>query len=207
MRKLISITLAIVFMAAIGGMPANGSDFRDTPQFGMKAGVNYSNLYDTKGEAFNADPIFGFAAGVFISIPIGRYIGVQPEILFSQKGFQAHGTVLGSPYRFTRTTSYLDVPLLFAMKPAAFLTLLIGPQYSYLMNQTDVFTLGALSVVEVQEFKNDNITKNTFCFLGGFDINAGHLIGWDISDNNGDGTSTNPRYKNVWYQATIGFRF
>jgi hypothetical protein len=31
--------------------------------------------------------------------------------------------------------------------------------------------------------------------------------GWDLQKNNGDGTSTNPRYKNVWYQATIGLKF
>ena len=27
-----------------------------------------------------------------------------------------------------------------------------------------------------------------------------------IQNNNGDGTSATPRYKNVWYQATIGLR-
>jgi hypothetical protein len=30
---------------------------------------------------------------------------------------------------------------------------------------------------------------------------------WDLKNNNGDGTSTTPRYKNVWYQATVGYRF
>jgi hypothetical protein len=31
--------------------------------------------------------------------------------------------------------------------------------------------------------------------------------GWDVQRNNGDGTSSIPRYKNVWFQATIGYRF
>jgi hypothetical protein len=29
---------------------------------------------------------------------------------------------------------------------------------------------------------------------------------FDLQNNNGDGTSTTPRYKNAWYQATLGIR-
>ena len=32
------------------------------------------------------------------------------------------------------------------------------------------------------------------------------LINGIALDNNGDGSSTNPRYKNAWVQATLGFR-
>jgi hypothetical protein len=35
----------------------------------------------------------------------------------------------------------------------------------------------------------------------------GARVGWDLMQNNGDGSSSTIRYKNVWYQATIGFRF
>ncbi|MFH0918840.1 MAG: porin family protein [Fibrobacterota bacterium] len=215
MKRLYSTALIMAAVAVMGGSAqAHGTDSRDTPHFGLKAGVNYSNVYDTKGEAFNADPKFGLAAGVFMAIPIGKYLGIQPEILFSQKGFQAKGTIpiLGNTYEFTRTTDYIDVPILFSLKPIAFLTLLVGPQYSFLMKQKDVFTSATLSVEQAQEFKNDNIRTNIFCFLGGVDINLTHVVlgprvGWDILNNNGDGTSTNPRYKNVWYQAALGYRF
>lgn len=147
-----------------------------------------------------------------MSIPIGMYMGVQPEILFSQKGFQATGNILGSPYEFTRTTNYIDIPLLFAIKPSRNLTILAGPQYSYLLKQKDVFANGVTTIEQEQEFANDDIRKNTLCFLGGIDVNLDNLvvgarIGWDILNNNGDGSSTTPRYKNIWYQATIGYRF
>jgi hypothetical protein len=70
----------------------------------------------------------------------------------------------------------------------------------------------ALATVEQQdEFKNTNIRKNILCAVGGLDVNIDRVVigaraGWDIQNNNGDGTSTNPRYKNVWIQATLGFR-
>jgi hypothetical protein len=187
-------------------------DTRTKLAFGAKVGANYSNVYDSEGEDFEADPKLGLATGVFLSIPIGKYIGIQPEVLFSQKGFEATGRILGGGYNLTRTSNYLDVPLMFAVKPAPFLTLLAGPQFSYLISQKDVFKNGTSTIEQENEFENDNIRKNTLCFSGGVDINISHVVlsgrvGWDIQNNAGDGSSNTPRYKNAWYQATVGYRF
>jgi hypothetical protein len=179
---------------------------------GVKGGLNLSNVYDSRGQEFNADSKFGFAGGGFVSIPIGELIGIQPEILLSQKGFQGTGSLLGSSYSFTRTTTYLDIPLLFALRPTPFLTFVAGPQISFLLNQKDVFGSATTNIAQQTVFDNDNIRKNTVCFTGGLDINLNNLVlggrvGWDLMKNIGDGTSETPRYKNVWYQATIGVRF
>ena len=188
------------------------TDFRNKLVFGLKIGGNYSNVYDAQGEQFNTNPKVGLAGGAFLAIPIGKYLGVQPEILFSQKGFRAKGNLLGSAYTFTRTTNFIDIPLLFAFKPNEFLTILAGPQYSYLMKQRDVFTNTITSYSQEQEFSNGNVRKNIMGFVGGVDITLNHFVigarvAWDVQNNNGDGTSSSPRYKNVWYQATIGYRF
>lgn len=180
--------------------------------FGLKAGANYSNVYDSEGEKFNADGKYGFAAGAFVSIPLGKALGFQPEVLYSQRGFKATGSVLGSDYDLTRTTGYIDVPLLLAIKPVSVITILVGPQFSFLVNEKNSFTSSSASVLHEQAFNNDNVRKNTLCVTGGVDINVSNLVigaraGWDAQTNNGDGTSTTPRYKNVWYQLTIGFRF
>ncbi|MCX6257436.1 MAG: porin family protein [Bacteroidia bacterium] len=211
MKKLIFMIVAITAIVYQSSAQEYSIDSRSNLQFGFKMGVNYSNVYDTKGDAFNTDPKIGFATGTFIAIPIGRFLGIQPEILFSQKGFRGTGVILGSTYDLTRTTSYIDVPLLFSVKPVGFLTLLAGPQYSYLLKQKDVFANASTSIVQEQEFENDNIRRNTLCFLGGLDLNIFRFVlsgrvGWDILNNNGNGTSTTPRYKNVWYQFTLGFR-
>ena len=199
---------AVIFTAGFSN--AEDNDNRENLQLGFKVGANISNVYDTKGQDFSANPTFGFAGGAFLGIPIGKYLGVQPEILFSQRGFEAEGRVLLSDYKFVRTSSFIDVPLLIQFKPTANFTLLAGPQYSYLINQKDVFTSTYINTTQQQDFNNSNLRKNIFCFTGGFDINYKHFVfgaraGWDLTNNNGDGTSTNPRYKNVWYQATIGY--
>jgi hypothetical protein len=200
------LTIAVIFLITFNTFAQN------RVAFGLKAGANYSNVYDSKGEDFTADPKFGLAAGAFLSIPIGRFLGIQPEVLFSQKGFKSTGTILGSPYDLTRTTNYIDVPLLVALKPVQAITLLAGPQFSFLMKQRDKFNSSTTSYAQEEAFRNDNIRKNTLCFIGGADINLDHTViglrgGWDLSNNNGDGTSSTPRYKNVWAQATIGYKF
>jgi len=212
MKKLKLITALFVSITSIVSAQETETDNREKFQFGIKAGINYSNVYDTRGEEFNADAKFGFVGGAVIRIPIGKYFGVQPEILISQKGFRGNGTILGSRYDFVRTTTYVDVPLQFALKPSEFFTVVAGPQYSYLVNQRDVFTNSINSYSQEQEFKNDNIRKNIFGVVGGIDINLKHIVlgarvGWDIQNNNGDGTSDTPRYKNVWFQGTVGYAF
>jgi hypothetical protein len=211
MKKILTlIVLAVVALTTTGH--AQDTDPSNKLYLGMKAGYNYANVYDTEGENFQTDGKVGFAAGAFLSIPIGKFLGIQPELLFSQKGFHATGTLFGSPYDLTRRSNYIDVPVLITLKPASLITLMAGPQFSYLLNQKDVFKSSTINTLQQQEFNNDNIRKNTLCFLGGIDFNFNHFIlgtrvGWDLWNNNGDGTSTTPRYKNVWLQATVGYRF
>jgi hypothetical protein len=179
--------------------------------FGVKGGANYSNQYDSKTTDFSATARFGVAAGAFLGIPLGKYLGVQPEVLFSQKGFKATGKVLGTSYDLTRTTNFIDVPLLLTIKPMEYLSIVVGPQYSYLIKQKDVFSNNLFTTEQTQAFTNENLRKNVLGFIGGVDINVKNVVvglraGWDVQNNNGDGTTTTPRYKNAWTQATVGFR-
>jgi len=202
----------IVVLALMANtITAQDSDLNNQIHIGAKVGLNYSNKYDSQGEKYSADGKVGFAAGAFVSIPLNGFIGIQPELLFSQKGFKATSTVLGADVTLTRTTNYIDIPIFLAIKPSQMLTILAGPQYSYLIKQKDVFTNPISNIETTQDFDTDNIRKNTLCLVGGVDINLvnivlGARVGLDMYNNNGDGTSTTPRYKNVWAQATVGFR-
>jgi hypothetical protein len=208
--------IAALFMSSTGIITAqdgsNDTDNREKLQFGLKAGMNYSNVYDERAEDFKADAKFGLAGGLSLTIPFGKYLGLQPEVLISQKGFKGSGVILGNEYSFTRTSTYIDIPLQIAFKPSEFFTLFAGPQYSYLLNQRDVFTNTSTSFIQESEFRNDNIRKNVFGAVAGLDINLKHItlgarVGCDLQNNNGDGTSSTPRYKNTWFQGTIGYAF
>lgn len=208
--SLLVLALAVGSFTQISAQ--NEKQYRERFTGGLKFGGNFSSVYDSEGEEFDVDGKLGMATGIFLVIPVGMFLGIQPEVLFSQKGFRATGTFLGSPYEVSRTTNYLDIPLFVALKPLESVTILAGPQFSYLLSQNDRFTNGNFTSEEQEEFDNDNIRKNTVCFVGGLDININHIVigtrvGWDLFDNRGDGTSETPRYKNVWGQLTIGLRF
>jgi hypothetical protein len=213
MKKFIYTLTILVASAGLSQTKAGApTDLRGNFVFGFKGGFNVSNVYDTEGENFQADSKIGFVGGVFMAIPLGTYVGFQPEVLFSQKGYQSTGTMMGTNYSMTRTTNWIDVPLLFSIKPTSFINIVLGPQYSYLLSRRDVFTNGNSTTAQEEEFENENLRRNILCFTGGLDLTISNVViggrvGWDLQTNHGDGTSSTPRYKNMWYQATIGFRF
>ena len=206
------IIISLGFLTFGSKVNAQSDDSREVFGVGLKAGMNVSNVWDEQGEDFRADSKAGFAGGLFLSIPIGTMLGLQPEVLISQKGFKGSGTLFGTPYSSTRTTTFLDIPLLLQLKPHEAITFVVGPQFAYLMNQKDVYTFGSNSIEQEEEFENDNIRKNILGFTAGLDVNVSSLIlsarvGWDFQNNNGDGSSSTPRYKNQWLQFTIGYKF
>ena len=204
MKKIILAIVAATFMVNMISAQDKSMDLREKLTFGVKAGVNLSNVYDRKGQDFKTDGKFGLATGAFLAIPFGKYVGIQPEVLYSQKGFKTTG-ILGN---FTRTTNYLDVPIFIALKPSPFITLLAGPQYSYLLKGKYDYKSSLLS----SQFTNDNARKSIWGLVAGIDLNLANIViggraGWDLNENNKNGTTTTPRYKNVLLQATFGFRF
>lgn len=209
MKKIMLIIISLVTLICYARAQ---DEERNKVQFGLKIGANYSNVYDVSGQDFAADYKVGLATGIFVGIPIGKYFGIRPEFLYSQKGYKSTGNVLGLAYKITHSADFLDVPILFEIKPTGYVTVVAGPQYSFLLRHSNNFSSSLLTAQEQQDFDNVNLRKNILCFTGGIDFNIQHVIigtrvGWDLLHNNGDGTSTRPRYRNLWYQATLGLRF
>lgn len=205
------IFISLFLIVASKPVQAQMDDNRDVLSFGVKAGLNMSNVWDSKGQDFVADPKYGLAGGAFLSLPIGKYLGVQPEVMISQKGFKGSGSLLGFSYSNTRTTTFIDVPLLVQFKPIQYFTLLAGPQFSYLLKEKNVYTFGSNSTQQEQAFNNEDPRNNIMGFVVGADININMLVisaraAWDFQTNNKNSVSTTPRYKNQLVQLTVGFR-
>ena len=182
------ISVALILSAFNSQAQGQNSDNRDKLSLGIKGGLNFSNIYDTEGEDFEADGKIGFVGGLFLAIPIGKYLGVQPEMLYSQKGFKSSGKFLGTNYEMKRTTSFIDVPILLQVKPVEILTIVAGPQYSFMLTRKDEFTGGSLTATDEEKFDNDDLRNNIFGFIGGADLNLQNLVigarvGWDLQNN------------------------
>lgn len=67
MKKVI-LLIAFVTISVTNFYAQNNTDNRNSFTFGIKAGPNYSNVYDSSSEDFIAVGKFGFAGGIFVAI-------------------------------------------------------------------------------------------------------------------------------------------
>ena len=82
----------------------------NSSRFGIKGGLNISNLYTNDVNSKNT--LLGFNGGVFLKIALTDFIAFQPELLYTTKGAELtynNSFVVGQG-RFS--LSYLEVPLL-----------------------------------------------------------------------------------------------
>ena len=211
MKIKILMGLSLLLLVAGKGF-SQQIDLRDEFNAGVKAGLNRANIFDTQGENFVAERKYGFAGGAFLQIPFGSFLGLQPEVLYSQKGFNATVTNAGRTYEYTRSLNYIDVPLLLQVKPVESFYFLAGPQYSYLIGHRERFRSGNSTVDEQNRIRGQRLRTNTLSATAGFDVNIDNFVisgraGWELLQNLGAGTSISPRYRNAWVQGTVGLRF
>jgi hypothetical protein len=97
------------------------------------------------------------------------------------------------------------------MNPIQYLSILAGPQFSYLLKEKNVYTFGSNSTEQEQQFNNEDPRNNILGFVVGLDLNVDMLVisaraAWDFQTNNKNSVSTTPRYKNQLLQLTVVFR-
>jgi hypothetical protein len=202
MRK---VKLIIALLALVGSVMA-----QDEFSIGIKGGLTSSDIY--YNEQIESDSRLGFTGGLFFQIPIGKFVGIQPEVLYTQRTILAKGTSFGSSFSFQRTTSAIDVPLYLQLRPVKYITILGGPQYSFNLTKTDQFKDGRITDEEKQTIVENDMRSGTFGVAVGADLNLGMFvfsgrIGWDLQSNTVNTTSFSPRYNYRWMQGTIGIRF
>lgn len=181
------------------------------PRLGIKGGLSMASIIKTNGSGFSSTPLYGFNGGVVFQLPLGDVIGLQPELLFSQKGYHATGSTFIGSYDYKRYLNFLDIPLLLRISPIKTFGIVLGPQYSYLLSTKTSFKTGSTSYVQTVNNENSNITKNIFGGVIGVDVNVNSFLfiygryTIDFKNNNGDGTSNTPAYKNQVFQVGAGF--
>ncbi len=76
---------------------------------GVKGGINVANIsYDVADFPDVIDSKTGFVGGAFATFGLGSLFAVQPELLYSQKGFEASEGGLSAQLG----TNYIEIPVL-----------------------------------------------------------------------------------------------
>ncbi|MFM6976520.1 MAG: porin family protein [Sphingobacteriaceae bacterium] len=181
--------------------------------FGFKAGANFSNVIKSGDSDFKSHFKPGFAAGIFVDIPIAETFSFAPELVYSQKGYQSSGSFLSNDYDYKVTTNFVDVPLLAKFWLSEGFNFSIGPQVSFLTSTTESFKSGSEEFRNTIEEKNKNLKKSLFGGVVGFGYELGNSLGLharyalDFQKNNADGTSEVPEYKNQVIQLGLTYQF
>lgn len=107
----------------------NHNLFSQSPNsgIGIKGGVNFASVHgDDKDKFGETNSHTSFHAGVFAQFPFGEFFSLQPELLYSRKGFERQDSV----FRF----DYLDVPVLAVFNISDNFSVHLGPQVGIMMS-------------------------------------------------------------------------
>ena len=200
-----------MFILAIGLFVATAASAQDRIKFGIKGGLNYSDIIKGDGNNnFDTESKAGFNAGITLEIPLIAGLQFTPEVLYAQKGYKntySYGT-------FKQTTNFIDVPILASFRLGSSFNIVAGPQVSFLLSTKNKFenNFGSVEQSNVED-DSDRFKKS---LVGGvigfrydvndkFDIHARYAI--DFQKNNENGTNNTPEYRNQVFSVGLGYKF
>ncbi len=166
--KLITI---VIFSSITQLLFSQSSGDSSTFKFGVKGGVNFSNLYTQNVESNNI--LIGFNVGIFAKVPITESLAIQPELLYTTKGAKLtyNNYFVNSSAKFN--LNYVELPILLVVNLTDHFNIHAGPYVAYLIegNATND-SQGTLFDIQ-NNLKNEDYNKfDTGLSVGlGFDKN------------------------------------
>lgn len=186
------LTLAL-FFGVLSTMNAQDGSIPKS-NAGIKGGYNLAAVnYDGSGETGQRH---GFHVGVYGESFISQSFSVQPELLYSQQGYEikdANGT-------FTQKLDYINLPIMLKAYPSKNFFLEAGPQIGLAISHKEVYE-GFISGSQQYDPNNFDWGMN---FGGGFKTDSGISLGVRYHLGLGDLYEDNKAQNRVW-QFSVGF--
>ena len=105
---------------------------------GFKGGLNYSDLLITTtidsldNSMFGAKP--GYNIGCFVNVTFSLNLGMQVEVLLSNKGYKKKSGDISQNINF----NYINWPIMFYYRPTQKLDFEVGPEFGLLITADDL---------------------------------------------------------------------
>lgn len=101
-------------------------------QFGVKAGGDLSHLSGKDAKETNSR--FGYYAGVFANVPVGKDFSIQPEVLYNSLGFKTIDAEINNT-KLTQSNSldYVSIPVMVQYNVVPNFYVEAGPEFSFLV--------------------------------------------------------------------------
>jgi Outer membrane protein beta-barrel domain len=171
-------------------------------RFGVKGGVNLASI-STSDKTVSTSSALGFHGGIVLDAPLSESISIQPNLLFSQKGFSLDASGISSKVTF----NYIEVPVNFLFNATDALTIGAGPFLGYALSASAKTTFNGQTQTTDVDFDNKsqrvdyglNITAG-YEVIEGLVISANYSLGLANINKDATTSSTNTIKNNV-----IGF--
>ena len=174
-----------------------------SPSFGVKGGVNFATI---TGDDFDSpDSRTSFHVGALAEFPMADIFSIQVEALYSGQGFKYdYEGLLGENEEVEYQLDYINVPVLAKVYVLEGLSLEVGPQFSFKVNEeidsdpTD--NEGDTNVNEAKDFEFGVAAGVTFQTQMGLFATGRYNMGLtDIVDD--------VDAKNSVFQIGVGYKF
>jgi hypothetical protein len=125
------IILASLVLTVMGFTNSNAQSSNVT-KFGVKGGVNFSNLYTDNADDENV--LTGFNIGLYAKVPVTNSISVQPEIYYTGKGAEVvyNNAFASGTAKFK--LNYIEVPVMLVANVTKNFNVQVGPYAGYLIS-------------------------------------------------------------------------
>ncbi|CAA7195120.1 porin family protein [Chryseobacterium potabilaquae] len=152
-------------------------------KFGAKAGITLSSIISSPEIEKIGNSRTGIYVGGFANIPLGRFLSIQPEVLYSQTGFRnanqnyslstklPDGNVSREIVQKSTKANldYISVPVMLQFNLTREFYLEAGPQFNFLVNNKQ-------TIKNIEGIINNNKKYDTSGFEFGFALGTGYYF-------------------------------
>ena len=153
------------------------SGFAFSQQFGLKAGLNVSDINNgASGTDMKAKT--GLYVGVTATIPVSDEFSVQPELIYNQLGAKTNlydfGGIIGNVSTTTKL-DYVSLPVMLQYNFPSNFYLELGPEFSYMVSAKQGLSTSIISPS----------TDINMDYLNRLNVGAGFGAGYNLNKNIG----------------------
>lgn len=199
-KRLVSSTFVL---AALTILPAIAAAQSPVTTFGLKGGITNANLSVDDSLDLDTKSVWGAAGGLFIGGNLTDRLGLQAEVLLTQKGAKLDVLDLSTKTRLT----YLDVPVTVrlgnTMNNNAHFHVFTGPQLGIKIKARNISDAGDFDIGGDVKSTDIGWTLGAGFETGPFILDARYTLGLtNIAVADSDGST-----KNRAFMVLAGYRF
>lgn len=157
MRNSIKTVATLAIIIGLGFTTIQAQINTGDSQFGVKGGVNFSNMYID--DVHDNNVLTSFSAGIFYLIPITDFAAFQPEIIYSRKGSELTYNNAFVTGKAQFKLNYIEVPLLVKGNLSKNISVHAGPYIAYLLDAKVVNKSDGATYNFEDNLNNDNFNK------------------------------------------------